>query len=110
MARAFHGAAAGGARSRGHELRLWPGGADADGRLVLVITSIATTPAGRYLFQAYVTEGTSRNWTFRHAVDMRLANPAGIRLTVDGTNPLPPGTTAPITLRIGRHGKIAQTG
>jgi hypothetical protein len=23
---------------------------------------------------------------------------------------LPPGTTAPITLRIGRHGKIAQTG
>jgi hypothetical protein len=29
---------------------------------------------------------------------------------VNGTNPLPPGTTAPITLRIGRHGKIAQTG
>jgi len=69
-----------------------------------------TTPAGRYLFQAYVTGGTSRNWTFRHAVDMRLGNPAGIRLTVDGTNPLPPGTTAPITLRIGRHAKIAQTG
>ena len=68
-----------------------------------------TTPAGRYLFQAYVTGGTTRTWTFRHAVDMRLGNPAGIRLTVDGTNPLPPGTTAPITLRIGRHGKIART-
>ena len=69
-----------------------------------------TTPAGKYLFQAYVIAGTSRNWTFRHAVDMRLGNPAGTTLTVNGTNPLPPGTTAPITLRIGRHGKIAQTG
>jgi len=43
---------------------------------------------------------------FRHAVDMRLGNPGGVKLTVDGTNPLPPGTAAPITLRIRRHGKI----
>ena len=56
-----------------------------------------------------MTGGTTRTWTFRHAVDMRLGNPAGIRLTVDGTNPLPPGTTAPITLRIGHHGKTSWT-
>jgi len=38
---------------------------------------------------------------------MRLGNPGGIRLTVDGKNPLPPGTTQPITLRLGLRGKIS---
>jgi hypothetical protein len=38
---------------------------------------------------------------------MRLGNPGGIRLTVDGKNPLPPGTVEPITLRLRRHGKIS---
>jgi cytoskeletal protein RodZ len=63
-----------------------------------------TTPGGRYLSQSIVAGGTSKRWVFRHAVDMRLGNPGGIKLRVDGTNPLPPGTVEPITLRLHRHG------
>ena len=32
---------------------------------------------------------------------MRLGDPGGIRLTVDGKNPLPLGTANPITLSLG---------
>ena len=66
-----------------------------------------TTPGGGYLFQSYVTHGTAKRWVFRHAVDVRLGNPGGITLRVDGKNPLPPGTVEPITLRLRRHGKVA---
>ena len=66
-----------------------------------------TTPGGRYLSQAYVTGGTSKTWSFRHAVAMRLGNPGGIQLTVDGRNPLPAGTGGPVTLRLGLNGRIS---
>lgn len=66
-----------------------------------------TTPGGGYLFQSYVVGGTSKAWSFRHAVAMRLGNPGGIRLTVDGKNPLPPGTGHPITLSLGLNGQIS---
>jgi helix-turn-helix protein/uncharacterized protein DUF4115 len=66
-----------------------------------------TTPGGGYLFQSYVVAGTSKRWVFRQAVDMRLGNPGGIRLTVDGKNPLPPGTINPVTLSLGLYGKVA---
>jgi cytoskeletal protein RodZ len=66
-----------------------------------------TTPGGGYLSQSYVAAGTSRRWAFRHAVDMRLGNPGGIKLTVDGQDPLPPGMAHPVTLRLGLHGKIS---
>jgi cytoskeletal protein RodZ len=66
-----------------------------------------TTPGGRYLSQSIVAGGTSRRWVFRHAVDMRLGNPGGIKLRVDGTNPLPPGTVEPITLHLQRHGEVS---
>jgi len=66
-----------------------------------------TTPGGAYLFQSYVVAGASKRWAFRYAVDMRLGNPGGIKLTVDGKNPLPPGTTQPIMLSLGLHGKIS---
>ena len=66
-----------------------------------------TTPAGVYLSQSVVAGGTSRRWVFGHAVDMQLGNPGGIRLTVDGRHPLPPGTAHPVTLRLGMGGKIS---
>jgi hypothetical protein len=66
-----------------------------------------TTPGGRYLSQSIVAGGTSKRWVFRHAVDMRLGNPGGIKLRVDGTNPVPPGTVEPITLRLRRHGEVS---
>jgi cytoskeletal protein RodZ len=66
-----------------------------------------TTPGGGYLSQSYVVAGTSKSWTFGYPVDMRLGNPGGISLTVDSKNPLPPGTTNPITLSIGLNGKVS---
>jgi uncharacterized protein DUF4115 len=66
-----------------------------------------TTPGGRYLSQSIVAGGTSQRWVFRRAVDMRLGNPGGIKLRVDGSNPVPPGTVEPITLRLHRHGEVS---
>ena len=67
-----------------------------------------TTPAGAYLSQSIIAGGTSHQWAFRHPVDLRLGNPGGIRLTVDGRHPLPPGTVEPITLRLGLGAKISR--
>lgn len=66
-----------------------------------------TSPGGGSLFQSYVVAGTSKTWTFQQAVDMRLGNPGGITLTIDGKNPLPPGPAGPITLSLGLNGKIS---
>jgi cytoskeletal protein RodZ len=66
-----------------------------------------TTPGGGYLSQSYLAGGTSKSWTFGYPVDMRLGNPGGISLTVDGKNPLPPGTVNPITLSLGLNGSIS---
>jgi hypothetical protein len=61
-----------------------------------------TTPAGLFLLQATLPAGTSKRWTFYRAVKMTLGNPGGIKLTVDGKNPLPPGLGAqPVTLSLG---------
>jgi transcriptional regulator with XRE-family HTH domain len=60
---------------------------------------VFSTRGGRYLFRWHVAAGASNTWTFRHAVELRLDNPSSITLTVDGKNPLPPGSaTGPVTL------------
>jgi hypothetical protein len=63
-------------------------------------------PTGALLSQDLVVGGTSKTWVFRHPVNMRVGNPPGIVLTVDGLHPLPPGTTNPITLRLGLNREI----
>jgi transcriptional regulator with XRE-family HTH domain len=68
-----------------------------------------TTPGGGYLFQSYVVGGTSKIWSFSYPVAMRLGNPGGITLTVDGKNPLPPGTDSPITLGLGLNDQVSVT-
>ena len=68
-----------------------------------------TTADGGYLFQSYVVGGTSKTWSFPYPVAMRLGNPGGITLTVDGKNPLPPGTSTPITLGLGLKGQVSVT-
>jgi transcriptional regulator with XRE-family HTH domain len=86
-----------------------PSPAPAASRSVVRLTAIEdcwvqfATRGGRILFQSYVVAGASKRWTFRHAVDMTLGNPGGVKLLVNGTSPLPPGTSHPITLLIGRH-------
>jgi cytoskeletal protein RodZ len=69
-----------------------------------------TTPGGAYLTQAYVAAGTSKSWIFGYPIQMRLGNPGGISLTVDGRNLLPPGTTSPVTLSLGLGGSISTGG
>jgi transcriptional regulator with XRE-family HTH domain len=82
-------------------------------RVVIDLTAIEdcwvefTTFAGGYLFQSYVVGGTAKTWTFPYPVAMRLGNPGGITLTVDGTNPLPPGTDTPITLGLGLGDQVS---
>jgi cytoskeletal protein RodZ len=66
-----------------------------------------TTPRGGYLSQSIVVGGASKRWVFRRAVDMRLGNPGGVSLRVDGVHALPSGTVNPITLRLRRHGKVS---
>ena len=86
-----------------------PSPAPTASRFVVSLTAIGdcwvqfATRGGRVLFQSYVVAGDSKRWIFRHAVDMTLGNPGGVKLLVNGTNPLPPGTSHPITLVIGRH-------
>src|SRR5216683_728113 len=59
-----------------------------------------TTPGGAYLLQSYVVAGTAKTWTFHRAVDMRLGNPGGVTLTVNGAHPLRPGLTHPLTVSL----------
>jgi hypothetical protein len=60
-----------------------------------------------YPFQDHVVGGTWQTWTFGYSVAIRLGNPDGIRLTVDGKYPLPPGTVNPITSSLGLNDKIS---
>ena len=76
------------------------------GLLVVSLTAIQncwvefTTPSGGYLFQTYLVAATARTWTFHRAVDMRLGNPSGVMLTVNGAHPLRPGQMNPVTLSL----------
>lgn len=63
-----------------------------------------TTPGGRSLGQFFVVAGGSKTWIFGRTVDMRVGNPAGVKLIVNGKNPLPAGTAQPITLTLGLQG------
>lgn len=71
-----------------------------------------TRPNGTYLTQAYVTGGATRSWKFRHAVDMKIGNPGGILLTVNGRDLGRPGSPGqPLTLTLGPGTKVpVQTG
>jgi cytoskeletal protein RodZ len=71
-----------------------------------------TKPDGSYLSQAYIVGGTVKTWTFHRAVDMRIGNPGGIRLTVNGRDLGEPGTQGqPVTLSFAPGQKLpSQTG
>src|SRR5258708_1546543 len=65
------------------------------------------TACGTSLSQSYVDAGAAKSWNYGYAVVMQVGNPGGISLTVDGENPLRPGTGNPITLSLGLNGKIS---
>lgn len=59
-----------------------------------------TTPAGATIFEGIVGTGTSKTWTERQAVTLRLGNPGAVTLTVDGKNRTGLGSD-PVTLNLG---------
>ncbi len=66
-----------------------------------------TKPDGTYLSQAYVVGGSTKTWTFRHAVTMQIGNPGGILLTVNGQNLARTiGNAGPVTLSLGPGKKL----
>jgi cytoskeletal protein RodZ len=63
---------------------------------------VFTTPDGHYLSRSYAAAGTSVTYTLHRAVHIKLSDPAGVRLTVDGKNPLTDTPAAgPVTLSLG---------
>ena len=59
-----------------------------------------TTPGGARIFEGIVGTGTSKTWTERQAVTLRLGNPGAVTLTVDGKNRTGLGSQ-PLTLNLG---------
>ncbi len=60
-----------------------------------------TTASGTQIYQGIINPGGSMNWTENQAVSLVLGNPAGVSLTVNGKNPVPAGSTQPVTLSLG---------
>jgi cytoskeletal protein RodZ len=63
-----------------------------------------TSARGATLFSGTVYRGNTMNWTERHTVRMTLGNPAGVKLRVNGKNPIPAGSAGSVTLTLhARH-------
>jgi len=59
-----------------------------------------TSTGGATLFSGMVYAGNSMNWTERHPVTMVLGNPSGVKVLVNGKNPVPPGSVSTVTLSL----------
>jgi len=69
-----------------------------------------TTRNGRTIFSGIVPAGAHRRWVAHHPVSMKLGNPGGVTLFVNGTSAGPPaGTNHPVTLSF-RPGKRGTSG
>jgi cytoskeletal protein RodZ len=60
-----------------------------------------TTASGRQIYEGIVYAGTSMHWTEKQAVSLMLGNPPGVSVSVNGRNPVPAGSTQPVTLSLG---------
>jgi cytoskeletal protein RodZ len=69
-----------------------------------------TTRNGRTIFSGVVPAGAHRHWVVHHLVHMKLGNPGGVTLIVNGSPAGPPaGTNQPVTLSF-RPGKRGASG
>jgi cytoskeletal protein RodZ len=59
---------------------------------------LRSTHSGATIFSGMVYRGTSLTWTEHHPVTMSIGNPAGVKLLVNGRNPVPPGSVASVTV------------
>jgi transcriptional regulator with XRE-family HTH domain len=66
-----------------------------------------TTANGRQIYEGIVYAGTSKHWTETQAVSLMLGNPGGVSVSVNGRDPVPAGSTQPVTLSLGPNQKTA---
>ena len=68
---------------------------------------LLTSPGdGAQLFMGVIPAGSSRTWTEKKAVDVRLGNPGGVVLTVNGQRQNP-DSTVPVTLSFSPSTELA---
>lgn len=60
-----------------------------------------TNTAGTLIYQGTILAGGSKTWVEREAVDLRIANPGAVALTVNGKTKSPGVGTQPVTLSLG---------
>ena len=65
-----------------------------------------TNGQGATIFSGVVPAGSTQTWKETQAVNLRLGNPAGIVLTVNGKKESP-GTSQPVTLTLGPAQKVS---
>jgi cytoskeletal protein RodZ len=66
-----------------------------------------TTASGKQIYEGVVSAGSSKHWTEKQAVSLMLGNPEGVALSVNGKNPVPAGSTQPVTLSLGPSTKTS---
>jgi cytoskeletal protein RodZ len=59
-----------------------------------------TTASGAQVYEGVVTAGSTMNWTEKQAVSLRLGNPGGVTLTVNGTRKVAGTNDQPVTLTL----------
>ena len=65
-----------------------------------------TNGQGATIFSGVVPAGSTQTWKETQAVNLRLGNPDGIMLTVNGKKESP-GTSQPVTLTLGPAQKVS---
>jgi cytoskeletal protein RodZ len=65
-----------------------------------------TTDQGSTIYSGVVPAGSSQTWKETQAVNLRLGNPAGVVLTVNGKKESP-GTSQPVTLTLGPAQRVS---
>jgi cytoskeletal protein RodZ len=81
------------------------------GDVVIQLTAVEdcwvylTSGQGATIYSGVVPAGSTQTWKETQAVNLRLGNPAGVVLTVDGKKESP-GTSQPVTLTLGPAQKV----
>ena len=65
-----------------------------------------TDDRGSTIYSGVIPAGSTQTWKERQAVNLRLGNPAGVVLTVNGKKDSP-GTSQPVTLTLGPAQRIS---
>ena len=65
-----------------------------------------TSDTGRTIYSGIVPAGSTQTWKETRAVNLRLGNPAGVVLTVNGKKNSP-GTSQPVTLTLGPAQRVS---